>query len=307
MNLLSPYSHFSIAAQFPSAALVLSTLTLAAALVVFVQWFTSPLRKIPGPWIASLTNIWRLRNGLSGREEMIYMELHEKYGPVVRAGPDLVLVNDPEPLSTIYRWDRGGGLGALLKLSKVSMLSMDSVLKVHDKIKRAFKQPLSISSVLEHEAAIDHLVGDFFRRLGAEHGHGEVCNLSAWIDLLPPDVVTALLWSKPLGLIERGEDVGEVVYGTAKFVSFSIVPLVFSWIPGVLVWMGFSALLPLLLRSVKSISSIIELAKTAVDDTVEGKRGKGRRDILQSLVDYRDHDGNPIPRERLYGEAYGLM
>lgn len=44
-----------------------------------------------------------------------------------------------------------------------------------------------------------------------------------------------------------------------------------------------------------------------MDDSVEGKRGKGRQDIVQSLVDYRDHDGNPIPRERLYGDVYGLM
>lgn len=80
MNLPIPYSHLSIPIQLSNAALILSTVTLAAAVVVYVQWFTSPLRKIPGPWTASLTNLWRLRNGFSGREEMIYLELHEIYG-----------------------------------------------------------------------------------------------------------------------------------------------------------------------------------------------------------------------------------
>ena len=32
-----------------------------------------------------------------------------------------------------------------------------------------------------------------------------------------------------------------------------------------------------------------------------------RQDVVQALVDYRDRDGNAIPRERLNGELYGLM
>lgn len=64
-------------------------------------------------------------------------------GPVVRTGPDLVSVNDPEYLSTIWRWDRGGGWDAFFRLSKISMLPSDAAMKVHDKIKRAFRQPVS--------------------------------------------------------------------------------------------------------------------------------------------------------------------
>lgn len=80
MNLPIPYSDLSIPIRLPNAALILSTLAFAAAVVVFVQWFTSPLRNIPGPWMASLTNLWRLQKGLSGGEEMLYLELHEKHG-----------------------------------------------------------------------------------------------------------------------------------------------------------------------------------------------------------------------------------
>ncbi|KAI4102617.1 MAG: hypothetical protein LQ345_007367 [Seirophora villosa] len=198
---------------------------------------------------------------------MICLELHEKYGPVVRTGPDMVLVNDPDSLSIIFRWDRGGGLDAFFKLSKISNLLADAEMKGHDKMKRAFKQPvnwvfqLSLPSILEHEAAIDDLIQTLFKKLRAEHGHGEICDLSAWIDLLPPDVVSALLWSKPLGLIKKGCDFEKMVYGIER----------------------------------------------AVDDAAERKSGKVRQDIVQSLVDYRDHDGKPIPKERLYGDVYGLI
>ena len=48
--------------------------------VSIVKWFIDPLRLVPGPRIASFTNMWRLWNALSGREEMINLELHEEYG-----------------------------------------------------------------------------------------------------------------------------------------------------------------------------------------------------------------------------------
>lgn len=74
--------HF--AAPQPQAALFgISVVFLTA--VWFVarwtkRWVEDPLRRIPGPRIASLTDIWRLRNALSGKEEVINLELHEEYG-----------------------------------------------------------------------------------------------------------------------------------------------------------------------------------------------------------------------------------
>lgn len=53
--------------------------------------------------------------------------------------------------------------------------------------------------------------------------------------------------------------------------------------------------------------NLLQLATQVADDTAESKRGKSRGDIVESLVDYRDRDGKSIPRERLYGEVYGLM
>ncbi|KAL8998572.1 MAG: hypothetical protein Q9169_002412 [Polycauliona sp. 2 TL-2023] len=307
MNLLNPFWDSPITIRPPNAALVLSTLTFGAFVVLIVQRFTSPLRKVPGPWTAVLTDLWRLRNALSGREQMIWLELHEKYGPVVRTGPNMVLVNDPEPLSTLHRWDRSRGLDAFFKLTNVSMLSGDADMRAHNKLKHAFRRPLSLSSVLDHETAMDQLIERWFQKLTAQHGHGEVCDLSPWIDLITPDVTAALLWSKPIGLIEKGADFAGMVYGAAEFRAIALIPLVFPWVPAALVSMGISSVAQLFMSRVKSVSFMSELAQIAVDDAAERKDGRDRGDIVQSLVDYRDRDGNRIPKERLYGEVQGLM
>lgn len=56
----------------------------------------------------------------------------------------MVYVNDPEPLSQVYRWNRGRCLEAFFKPMKLQMLPGDADMKLHDKYKHAFKQPVSL-------------------------------------------------------------------------------------------------------------------------------------------------------------------
>lgn len=60
------------------------------------------LRHIPGPFIASLTDLWRSRaqNSPNFGDRMI--ELHRQYGPLVRLGPNFVSVSDPAAVPIIY-------------------------------------------------------------------------------------------------------------------------------------------------------------------------------------------------------------
>ena len=52
---------------------------------------------------------------------------------------------------------------------------------------------------------------------------------------------------------------------------------------------------------------ISQLAESVVTERLEAKGTKSRRDVVQSLIDYRDRDGKSTPRERLNGEIYGLL
>ena len=118
---------------------------------------------------------------------------------------------------------------------------------------------LSLSAILEHEAVVDRLIEGWFQRIEAKVGAGETCDLSVWIDLVPPDIASALLWSRPLGLIEKGEDFADIVYGVAKFHSGALVALILPWIPDLLMALGLSPLMRFLLKSQKSISYMIEV------------------------------------------------
>lgn len=89
----------------------------AVALLVLLQlgrtWWR--LRHIPGPFFAKFTNLQRVYWVKTKRAHLILQEAHERYGELVRIGPNTVSIHNPEVLPTIYT--------ARLGFPKVSRLS----------------------------------------------------------------------------------------------------------------------------------------------------------------------------------------
>jgi hypothetical protein len=77
---------------------------ISVALIVQSLWayFSSPIKNVPGPFLAKFTNLWRLLDTWGGRTELTHQLLHEKYGKAVRIGPDLVSLSDPELIRKVY-------------------------------------------------------------------------------------------------------------------------------------------------------------------------------------------------------------
>ncbi|KIW73687.1 hypothetical protein PV04_01785 [Phialophora macrospora] len=62
------------------------------------------LSKVPGPFLAPLTDFWRMLHAASNKGHEDYL-LHRKYhSPVLRVGPKTVAVADPEAIRVIYGW-----------------------------------------------------------------------------------------------------------------------------------------------------------------------------------------------------------
>ena len=75
--------------------------------------FRPGLRKLPGPLLARFSGTYRLSLVYGGNALYEYRRLHQKYGTIVRAGPNHVSVSDPAAIPQIY------GIGRnYLKVSK---------------------------------------------------------------------------------------------------------------------------------------------------------------------------------------------
>jgi hypothetical protein len=60
------------------------------------------LKSVPGPFLAHFTDLWRSRAQNSPNFGAKMLELHRKYGPLVRTGPNFVSVSDPAAVPIIY-------------------------------------------------------------------------------------------------------------------------------------------------------------------------------------------------------------
>lgn len=91
--------------------------TVAASALVLVlttlAWrrFFSPLRKVPGPFWASLTRLWHVKIIIDGNQNEQLRDAHERYGPFVRMAPNEVSVSHPEGVRKLL-------LATLPKVSK---------------------------------------------------------------------------------------------------------------------------------------------------------------------------------------------
>lgn len=73
-----------------------------------IQGFCSPLKKLPGPRYTQFTSLWiKYQEFTANRRESVH-NLHQKYGPVVRLGPNEVSFTSLDAIKEIYA---SGGSG----------------------------------------------------------------------------------------------------------------------------------------------------------------------------------------------------
>lgn len=94
-----------------SEALTITSTFCTAVVLFYVVYmrFLHPLSKYPGPLVASLTNTFKAYYvyNLTLHEKLL--ELHMRYGPVVRVGPNHLHFWDGEAIAPIYKGGRNMG------------------------------------------------------------------------------------------------------------------------------------------------------------------------------------------------------
>lgn len=111
LSFLTFYLHFMYAHPILLLSLILFT-------SCFHAHYKRGLRSLPGPFIASITNFWRIYHIFKARMPQEEIALHENYGPIVRIGPNHVSVSDAESLKEVY--------GARSEFLKVRFLDLYS-------------------------------------------------------------------------------------------------------------------------------------------------------------------------------------
>ena len=92
------------------------------AFIILCLWSLysySLLRNIPGPFLAAFTNLPRVSWILSDKAHDIHIDQHEKYGKLVRFGPNMVSVGDATEIPAIYSFKGNFGKVCIMETENV--------------------------------------------------------------------------------------------------------------------------------------------------------------------------------------------
>lgn len=145
----------------------LAVLTYLISLVIY-RLYLSPISHIPGPKLAALTHFYESYYDVypnKGQFMFHYMDLHKKYGPIIRISPTEVHIDDMSFYSEIYtgharkrdkdpRWFWFTGVDAVGGRSTWGTLEHD----LHRSRRAAFGQFFSRSKVLELQGRVEEKV-----------------------------------------------------------------------------------------------------------------------------------------------------
>ncbi|KAH8897433.1 cytochrome P450 [Thozetella sp. PMI_491] len=196
-----------MASNMPNALLAAATYTgqalmLLAALAVTYRLTFHPLRSYPGPLAAKFTSaygawfVWRQNFHLKS------VQLHEKYGPVVRVAPNRLVFNSTAALRDIYGNPqvRKGQAYVQLRHGKDAPANLLNTLdkEEHRKKRRIIGPVVSERSMRIFEPDMSHQVNVFLGELLRSSQTAEAVNMTPRCERLGVDVVGQLAFGYPL-------------------------------------------------------------------------------------------------------------
>ncbi|RTE72146.1 hypothetical protein BHE90_013443 [Fusarium euwallaceae] len=222
---------------FPIWLSAILALTIFAILFSLLRAGLSHLRAIPGPFFSRFTDVWYLSRLYRGQFEHENLELHERYGSIVRLGPNRYSFSHPDALKAIY----GPSAAHLFPKSpsyspaappdpEKWTLFADEDIQRHAKHRRLYQSTYSMSSLVTYEAYVDECADLFSLRLSEIADAGFQADMGYWFQCFAFDVIGLITYSKRLGFLDRDEDVGSIIKTIDNEMVYFVVVGVYSFL-----------------------------------------------------------------------------
>ncbi|KAI0477768.1 cytochrome P450 [Xylariaceae sp. FL0804] len=204
----------SVVAQYWPAI----TLSIALAYLIRNRFYHG-LHRYPGPFLASLTEFWRLWDVYKRRPDITHQKLHAKYGDVVRLGPNTLSFADPKVLKSIYGLNKGFIKSDFYVVQQTTvkgrnLASLFSTVDndFHAQFRRSVNSAFAMSALVQYEPFVDSTTRLFLaqtERLFA--GEPDGCNFTEWLQFYAFDVIGEITYGKRHGFVEKNQDIDGIV------------------------------------------------------------------------------------------------
>lgn len=195
-------------------------LVAALAAVALYRWWLHPLARVPGPRLAALSNGWYAYQVRNGRMRRLATTLHNKYGPVVRVGPNELWCSGSDAFRLIYSPAAACHKSsfylatALLKPRLTWSLGLESpdtldLLAERDmrryRLQRRLVGPVyHMANLKQYEPAIDAVLGPVISHL--RDLRGSEVDLKEWMHITVVECLAAVTLSWSPGYLRAKSD-----------------------------------------------------------------------------------------------------
>ncbi|KIV87915.1 hypothetical protein PV11_03431 [Exophiala sideris] len=208
-------------------------LVLAVSRAVFNRYGRG-ISHIPGPFLASCTDLWRVFVVWRRRPELEHIKLHQIHGSLVRLGPRAISVSDPAAIQIIYALNSGFVKSEFYPVQqtiargrRLLTLFTSTDEAFHAKLRRAVSNAYAMSTLVQFEPLVDSTTLEFLnqleKRFANKAGPDGVCDFSKWLQYYAFDVIGELTFSKRLGFVDKGGDVENIIGDLQWLLNYAAV------------------------------------------------------------------------------------
>ncbi|EKG09784.1 Cytochrome P450 [Macrophomina phaseolina MS6] len=279
---------------------------LAAVVAHFtLNYFTPGVRKIPGPFLAKFTNLWRFYDVWKGRNDLTLNALHHKYGDNVRLGPNV---------SKFYAVQQQMANG---KPTVTLFTSLSE--QWHANIKRPIANAYSMTTLTDFEPFVDNMIALMFSRLDAlfatttnTSSHDRpppTCPLFDWLQFYAFDVIGELTCSHDLGFLSTGRDMSNIIRDLNATMDYNALVGQLPWLDHLLIK---NPLRQLLLGANAATGPVARFARARLDERLlEREKGveKPRRDFMARFFEVKETHPAVVDDKQVFSllEIYKLL
>ncbi|PSR83762.1 cytochrome P450 [Coniella lustricola] len=296
----------------------------------------SPLRKYPGPWLASYSRLWKILSTASTRTHHDHVEIHRKYGPVVRIAPNEVSLASPEAARTVLsagkRFYKTPFYGVFPPPENPDIFT-EWHEDVHAQKKKAANASYSMSAMQKLSPFIDDTIELLMCKMDAMAlapdsrapsssavaaapstiGEGRsFLDLGAWLHWFAFDVLGEVAFSRSFGFLEQGRDVDGAIHIIDESQRYNGIVGQVPWLDHLLrrnpVWKLIATRDAKNALVTRMASEELE-RRRPFDKESAGKwrNGDGRQDLLASLINSHLKDPQRFHEGDVFAVAHGAI
>ncbi|KAJ7685747.1 cytochrome P450 [Mycena polygramma] len=207
---------FSAGKTLPLGSLLISySLYYFDLLLLIISYRLSPfhsLSKYPGPITCKLSKLWLAYIASQGKLHVYIKHLHDKYGPIVRVGPNELSIIDTSHLPFILgakgmprgpMWD-GRSVSGYKAPEERGLVNRD--LKLHAEARKAWNTPFTPAAIKGYEPLLIRRVTQLMEALRAEKN--DAIDISRWFSFFSFDFMGDMVFGGGFELMSEGDKHG---------------------------------------------------------------------------------------------------